>query len=197
MLVGGGHTAEWWLALLARPEDAERSPDGRASVATGEPRERLERLFVALERKLTNVVYRWLWDREEVRDVVQEAFLRLWRRRDEVDWKRAEPLVYRIALNLASNRRRARRIWRLVKLEDWFPAPSTPEVGLAAAQEDALVRRAIDALPERHRRVLALTTFTDLTHDEIGEILGIPAGTVASRRNTAVALLKKRLGGAR
>jgi RNA polymerase sigma-70 factor (ECF subfamily) len=158
-----------------------------------EAREQLEGLFVRLERRLTNVVYRWLWDREEVRDVVQDAFLRLWRARDRVDWTRAEPLVYRIALNLARNRRRRRKLWRWVGL-DRTPDLSTaggPQVSLEEAEEDLRVRRAIDALPEGQRQVLVLCTFAEMSYDQIGELLGISAGTVASRRNTAIAKVKQ------
>ena len=53
-------------------------------------------------------MYRWLWNREEVRDVIQDAFARLWQMRDRVEWDRADPLIYRIALNLAAKRRRGR-----------------------------------------------------------------------------------------
>jgi hypothetical protein len=41
--------------------------------------EEIEELYRALEKPMYNVVYRWLWDPEEARDVVQETFLRLWR----------------------------------------------------------------------------------------------------------------------
>ncbi|HEV7557374.1 MAG TPA: sigma-70 family RNA polymerase sigma factor [Kofleriaceae bacterium] len=149
-------------------------------------RRRVEELFVRLEVRLTNVVYRWLWNREEVRDVVQEAFVRLWQMRERVDWERAEPLVYRIALNLASKRRRWSRVWQFVALTDREPE-TEPDADLA---RDESVRRAIDALPERQRRVLVMTMHSEMTYDEIGETLGISAGTVASRRNSAIHKLR-------
>ena len=60
--------------------------------------------YHTLEKPLYNTVYRWLWDAAESQDVVQEAFLRCWQRRDRIDPDGFKPLVFRIALNLASNR---------------------------------------------------------------------------------------------
>ena len=158
---------------------------------------RVEELYLRLERKLTSVVYRWLWNREETRDVIQEAFVRLWQMRDRVDWNRAEPLIYRIALNVASKRRRSRRIWQLVTLSELRTEGPADGATASAQRDDAAreqrVRRAIDALPERHRRVLVMTMHAEMTYGEIGEVLGISPGTVGSRRNTAIQRLRAML----
>jgi DNA-directed RNA polymerase specialized sigma24 family protein len=42
--------------------------------------------------------------------------------------------------------------------------------------------------------VILLTEYSELTHQEIGSTLGIPPGTVGSRRNTAIAQLTEQLG---
>lgn len=183
-----------WLAMTAPAgrDDTRAEPGAPPRIAADQ--QRVEALYLRLERKLTNVVYRWLWNRDEVRDILQEAFVRLWQMRDRVDWQRAEPLVYRIALNLAARRRRSRRLWQFVALGQAPAGASTDaaealEADAGAAREQA-VRRAIDALPERHRRVLVLALHADMTYGEIGDVLGISAGTVGSRRNTAIRLLR-------
>jgi RNA polymerase sigma-70 factor, ECF subfamily len=175
-----------WI-LTSRLDDEAR-PGVRAPAGDADT-ELVEALYARLEGRLTNVVYRWLWDREEVRDVLQETFVRLWQMRDRVDWDRAEPLVYRIALNLAAKRRRSRRIWRWVALDTAAePTAGAPD---DTAEREAIVRAAIDDLPERHRRVLVLTIHAGLGYDEIAGVLGISPGTVASRRHTAVAKLRE------
>src|SRR5689334_22917434 len=150
-------------------------PAGRDRPARAEPavarvaddQRRVEELYLRLERKLTSVVYRWLWNREETRDVIQEAFVRLWQMRDRVEWSRAEPLIYRIALNLASRRRRSRRIWQFVTLSEARtdgPAGEAAPVSDDDRAREQAVRRAIDALPERHRRVLVMTMHAEMTY---------------------------------
>jgi len=157
----------------------------------------LERLYVELEKPLYNVVYRWVWNREEARDVVQEAFIRLWRMRERVESETAKPLVYKIALNLASNRRRTRKLWRWVSLEAiWRRSASTadPEESASAGERRAAVRRAIGALPERYRKVVALCELAGMTYGDAAAVLDIPPGTVASRKHTALKLLQRELG---
>lgn len=157
----------------------------------------LERLYVELEKPLYNVVFRWVWNPEEARDVVQEAFVRLWHMRDRVRTETARPLLYKIALNLASNRRRARKLWRWVSLEAVWgkPNPSPdPRESASLRERRAAVRLAIEALPGRYRKVVALCELGGLSYSEAATVLGIPPGTVASRKHAAARLLEERLG---
>jgi RNA polymerase sigma-70 factor (ECF subfamily) len=149
-----------------------------------------------MEAPLTNVLYRVLWDREEVRDVIQETFVKLWRRHDTLDWDRASSLAYKVALDLASNRRRARSLWRWVTLDalrSRGELARDAHAQLEDAQEDARVRRAIDALPEAHRRVLMMCTHSGMDYAAIASTLGIAPGTVASRRHDAIARIQRSL----
>jgi RNA polymerase sigma-70 factor (ECF subfamily) len=163
----------------------------------GLDRPTLERLYVKLEKPMFNVVYRWLWSAGEAQDVVQEAFLKVWSVRDAVDPATVEPLLYRTALNLASNRRRSWRLWRWVGL-DAAGAEASPEAtteeALAGAETRRRVRAAIEALPERLRQVILLSEYSELSHQQIGAALGIPPGTVGSRRHAALAALSRELG---
>jgi RNA polymerase sigma-70 factor (ECF subfamily) len=140
------------------------------------------------------VVYRWLWDATEAADVVQDAFVRLWAMRDRVQPATVEPLVYRIALNQAANRRRRRRLWRWVGLEPApDPRPSATD-HLEGAELDGALRAAVDALPEKLRRVVMLCELSGMSYQQVADVLGVPVGTVGSRRNAALARLRAVLG---
>jgi RNA polymerase sigma-70 factor (ECF subfamily) len=158
----------------------------------------LERLYVRLEKPMFNVVYRWVWNPDEAEDIVQDAFVRVWRARERVDVTTVEALLYRTALNLASNHRRARRVRGWLGLDDVEEVasrrPST-EQALDAEQTRARVRAAVEALPEKLRRVVVLSEYAELSYAEISAILGVPTGTVGSRRNTALRQLGEALGG--
>jgi RNA polymerase sigma-70 factor (ECF subfamily) len=154
----------------------------------------MEALYLAHERGLYNVAYRYVWNRDEARDVVHDAFVRMWRKRERIDWERAAGLAYRTVIGLASNRRRALRVRRAFGLQ-----PANDGTGaaadelLAATHLDAAVRHCIDELPERLRSALVLCTFTDLDYSAIGAVLGIAAGTVGSRRTEAIARIRAKL----
>ncbi len=157
----------------------------------------IERLYARLEAPLYNLAYRWLWNPEDAHDVVQEAFVRLWQMRQRVDMARVEPLVYRIAINLASNRRRRKRLWRWVSLEALRErAAGQPDAAvlLSDKQDRAALQAAIEALPEDKRRALLLCEFSAMSYAEVAEVLNIPPGTVASRRHHALKALRLSLG---
>ena len=136
---------------------------------------------------------------DEARDVVHDAFVRLWAKRESIEWDRAPALAYKVVLGLASNRRRGLRVraW-FGGREDESGVPAreaTADHALDAARLDREVRDAIDALPERLRSVLVMTMFSDLDHAQIAEILGVAVGTIGSRRNEAIARIRARLPG--
>jgi len=158
--------------------------------------EDLERLYARLEKPLCNVVFRWVWNMDDAQDVVQDAFVRLWRMRARVDLDTVEPLIYKIALNLAASRRRASKIWRWVSLEflrDPASDSRPADESLAARDECARLRAEVEALPEDLRRVIVLCEFSELRYDQVAALLAIPPGTVGSRRHRALRRLKQEL----
>jgi RNA polymerase sigma-70 factor (ECF subfamily) len=164
-------------------------------VGSGEQAQRtaLERLYVAHERGLYNAAYRYVWNADEARDVVHDAFVRLWRKRDAIDWDRAAGLAYTIVLGLARNRRRALAIRHAVGLGRDEVDARSPVQELEAARRDAATRRSIDELPERLRSVLVMCLYSELDYAEIAAVLDIAPGTVGSRRNEAIARIRARL----
>jgi RNA polymerase sigma-70 factor (ECF subfamily) len=147
-------------------------------------------VYRRLEKPLYNVVYRVIWDAAESQDVVQETFLRCWRHREDIRAEGFKALLFRTALNLASNRRRRARIWRMVGIAT---IDNVPDEGAAHAPIGASLRAALDSLPEALRNVLLLTELAGMTYPEVAAALGIAEGTVGSRRTRALALLRERL----
>jgi RNA polymerase sigma-70 factor (ECF subfamily) len=78
-----------------------------------------------LERPLYNVLYRLLWQREDCQDLIQDAFVRVWERRDKVDDATIDALIWTTALNLARNRLRWKRLWRHRPPVGDMPAPES------------------------------------------------------------------------
>ena len=157
--------------------------------------ETYEKLYLEMEKPLFNVVYRWVWSDQEARDLVQEAFVKLWERRDRLQPESARAYVYRTALNLAANRLRFQKLRGLVGVDalTGLLSRSHGETALLSDERERAVRKAVLALPERHRRVLLLCRFAEMSHAEVGKLLGIPEGTVASRDHKARALLRREL----
>ena len=151
-----------------------------------------EEAFVAchrrIERPLHNILYRLLWHGQDCQDLMQEAFLRVWKRRDAVDPDRVDALVYATAMNLARNRLRWRSLWRWEDI-DTIEAPAGAVPDMAA--EQANLRQALARLSVEMRQVLLLAEISGFGTAEIARILRIPPGTVASRKHHALRRLRE------
>jgi RNA polymerase sigma-70 factor (ECF subfamily) len=147
-------------------------------------------VYRRLEKPLYNVVYRVIWDAAESQDLVQETFLRCWRRKDDIHAEGFKALLFRTALNLASNRRRKVRIWRMVGVA---ALDNVADESLSSDSFSKPVRKALESLPTILRDVLLLTELAGMTYPEVGAALDIAEGTVGSRRTRALALLRERL----
>ncbi|HWU77358.1 MAG TPA: sigma-70 family RNA polymerase sigma factor [Rhodanobacter sp.] len=146
-----------------------------------------------LERPLYNVLYRQLWQAEDCQDVIHDAYVRLWERRDKVDEATLDALVWTTALNLAKNRLR----WRVLRRHDQLDEASLQLAGVDRPQDFLATRQlhhALRKLPRSWQQVLLLSEFSGLRGNEIAAVLGIPAGTVASRKHLAMARLKTLMG---
>ena len=149
----------------------------------------LERLYLKQEKLLFNIAIRWTWNAAEAQELVQEAYLRLWTRRLRINPETASSYVYRIVLNLCQKHARRRERWRRVR--SLFGANAVSPAGPEVEWQNDQLRSAIEELSENQRKVLLLTEYSDLKQREIAELLDIPIGTVASRRNLAIQRLKE------
>lgn len=156
-------------------------------------RQALEAAYVRLERPLYNYLYRWFWHPETCRDLIHDAFERIWRKRQGVEEARIEALVWTTVINLGRNRYRRRKIL------DWVPLPPAliggvqPDAEAELDERDQRLQRALDALPDRSREVLLMEIFAGVPRDRLASMLGIPAGTLASRKHAAIHRLKELL----
>ncbi len=147
----------------------------------------LARLISRHGRSLAAIATRYLGNRDEADDVVQEVFLRVWSHADRFDPARARPTtwIYAIAVRLCIDRLRKLRVRRFFGLGSGLDpseaiddtAPGT-ETSLAARQDLQLTRTAIAALPDRQRMAILLCAVAGLDTARIAETLDISAGAV-------------------
>ena len=71
-------------------------------------------------------------------------------------------------------------------------APASEDV-VMTTQFEAAVAQALDALPDKHRAVIALVDIDGLTYQQAADALGVPRGTVMSRLHRARARIRAAL----
>lgn len=131
-------------------------------------------------------------------DLVQEAFLRIMRHPEPQQLRDPRAYLFTAAANLALDHGRHDRVARPADeseavLRDLADAAPDPERAAAARQELALVRAAIDSLPERTRVVFEMSRFGGLSQPEIARALGVSTTLVWRMIHEAYAHLRDAL----
>ena len=169
-----------------------------AGLGSGEPA--AATAFVSrFERRVFGLTLSILRDRAAAEEAAQDAFVRAWRHASAYDPRRGSVpgWLLTIARNVSINMLPSRRV-----------DPIDPEV-LAALQDAASgghdgqgqqtpvsepLREAVRRLPDEQRRALVLAVFYGFTAREIGELDGLPVGTVKTRLRIALMKLRSELG---
>ncbi len=148
-----------------------------------------------------SLAYRMTGKRSTAEDVVQEAFLSLWRSGARYDRTRGSVRTWTLGIvhnraidalrrGIVHDRRRASD----EGLEERFEAPENTEVEVARRDESREIRDAMSGLPREQSRVIELAYFGGFTHTEIASMLGAPIGTIKGRMRLGLAKMRLSLG---
>ena len=174
----------------------------------------LDRLVRDHSQRIFGAILRLVRDADEAASLVQETFLQALRSLDAFRGQaKVSTWLYGIAMNVTRAHLRRKIQHRRVLSEqeiDWLQPEFTwrgthaerytdwdPEVMIEKQERAALLRKAIDRLPERYRVVLVMRDLEELSTTEVAEALSISEGNVRVRlhraRNTVRALLASHL----
>ncbi len=182
--------------------DAERAGDpgnidALVRAARDGDRDAFMTIVAMYQRKVFMLAYSVLRDREDALDIVQETFLRFYRKADLYkEGNSFQGWLLRIAKNLCvdhyrKNTRRRRELESPKSLDELHVAASPdPTVSGAGEMRDATVR-CIDRLAGRQRLVFVLRHVDELQFNEISEAMNISLGTAKSLHFKAVRNLRK------
>ncbi|MFE2929953.1 SigE family RNA polymerase sigma factor [Streptomyces sp. NPDC059278] len=151
--------------------------------------EEFEEFYALTAARLTGQLFVMLGDQHEAQDVVQEAFVKGWSRRRQLDrdgqpeaWIRT--VAWRLAVSRWRGRRRAADAWQRSGAPPHTEAPGPETVALVGALRE---------LPAKQRRTLALHYVCDLTVEQIAAETGLAASTVKTHLARGRATLSHRL----
>ena len=150
-----------------------------------------------------SLAYRIVGNRSAAEDVVQEAFLSIWRSRLRYEPERGSVRTWVLGIvhhrtidSLRRNLVHERRRTSTEGIEERHEAPERTDVEAARREEARTVRAALDSLPVEQERVIELAYFGGFTHSEIAEMLDMPIGTVKGRMRLGLDKLRRELAGA-
>ena len=144
------------------------------------------------------VAYGFVGNREDARDLSQDAFIRAYQARERFDSDRPfYPWFYRILKNLCLNHMKRSSHGHESLYQEGQPAKErftaalpTPLESLEESERRYMLKMAIARLSFEHREVILLKNFKGCSYAEIAGLLEIPVGTVMSRLYYARKMLK-------
>ncbi len=159
-----------------------------------------EELVRRHERKIYKLAYRMMGNKEDANDILQETFLRAFRKLSSFEGKsKFSTWLYRIAVNLCLMRKRKEKKMKTVSLDvpvltaggdeikrelrdDWS---ENPLATLENEEVREILSKAIDLLPEEYRTVLILRGVNGFSNEEVAKMLEISLPAVKSRLHRA------------
>ncbi len=179
----------------------DRSRDqGLVDLAKAGDTAAFQKLVIAHQGRLFSVAFGMLRDRDEAMDVVQDAFIKVHRKLGDFEGNAAfSTWLYRIAVNLCIDRKRAEARRKKTDLDDaaarnldddplYAEAEFAPRLSgsnpLRNSTDKELGKQidsALARLTDDHRAIVLLREVEGMSYEEISDALGIPKGTVMSR----------------
>ena len=164
-------------------------------VAQNRDRQAFAQLFDHFAPRLKSFMMRKNTSAELAEDLVQEAMISVWTKAALYESSKGSVTtwVFTIARNLRIDRIRRDVHMPTTELGDYDEPSEAPEGEelLGRKQEDGLVARALQSIPDDQRQILVLSFVEEMPQSEIAEKLSIPLGTVKSRMRLAYGHLRR------
>jgi RNA polymerase sigma-70 factor (ECF subfamily) len=176
---------------MSRPSDGELSVEAAETarlvqLTLGGDSAAFEQIILRHEHRIMAMAARLLGAREDAKDVAQEVFLRAFKYLHRLDvQKPVEPWLMRITVNVCRDaaRLRQRRLATFVDVDepDRIDESPDPYAGLARKQEQLILQKALETLPEKERLAIVLRDVEGLSTAEVASILQSSETTVRSQ----------------
>jgi RNA polymerase sigma-70 factor (ECF subfamily) len=179
----------WPVAAAGRRSD----PNLLADIATGD-RLAMRTLFARHSVRTYRFVQRIVDDPHRAEDIVSEVFLDIWRQAGHFKGRsKVSTWILAIARFKALTALRQRRYAELDDglIEAIADGADDPELALQRKDDCARLRICLTQLPPKHREVIDLVYYQEMSVEEAADILGVPPNTVKTRMFYA----RKRLAG--
>ena len=181
------------------------SEDLMARIAKGN-QDAFEILVNRHQTSILNLIYRFVGDRTQAKDLAQEVFIRVWQAAKTYKPEaKFTTWLYRITANLCLNElksSRRRKLFQFLQFgkdqentieEVLVDASPSPEDLLLSREQSRQISDALQSLPDNQRLALILKRYDDLSYQEIAKVIGCSVSAVESLLVRAKRSLQEKL----
>ncbi|UJH67370.1 RNA polymerase sigma factor [Allomuricauda sp. SCSIO 65647] len=149
-------------------------------------------LFDLNSESLRNYLYYQCGDLQQAEDLVQDAFIKLWKNCKKILFEKARGFLFKVAKNAFYNQVDHQKVMlKYAKRPQKNSNTETPEFQLEEKEFLERLQNAIANLPEGQREVFLLNRMDQMTYKEIAEFLGVSQKAVEKRMHKALVKLRK------
>lgn len=192
---GPNRTYETDRRRLSQLEDSALVHEARGGNLHG-----FDELVDRYRDKALRLVTSTLGSREDVEDIVQEVFIKVYRSLDRFRGEASfSTYLYTVTVNRCRDELRKSRIRKFFSFEDWFAADEGTDLSetngqtLERDERVEAVRRAMSRLPAQTSMLLHLREIEELSYKELAEVFDVEIGTIKSRLARARDRLREEL----
>ncbi len=154
-----------------------------------------EHIFDQYFEPIKSFVYYKVGDVAISEDLVQETFIKLWERKEEINKETVKSLLYTISSNLAKNHIKHQNVvFKFANKQKIQSHSESPQQILEEAEFKQKLQSAIGSLSEAHRTTFLMNRIEQITYVDIASRLDISVKTVEKRISIAIKHLHKELG---
>jgi RNA polymerase sigma-70 factor, ECF subfamily len=151
-----------------------------------------EMLFNQYYKPLVNYSFTLLKDTGEAEDIVQQVYINVWQKRDELDIHTSpRAFLYKSVYNASLNRIKQNNVRNAYAADAKVTAPIADEADTVVAKElKQKIDFAIEQLPEQCGKIFKMSRYGNLKYQEIANELGISVKTVENQMGKALKTLR-------
>ncbi len=148
-----------------------------------------KRVYLKHSKDLFSFLYYKFGKNDNLDDVVQETFIKLWHKCSDVSIEKVKPFIFKVAQNLFIDYLRKKKNKVNVELTDMFLNDENTEHDLN--EFDKIVDSIINNMPENYKIVFLLNRLENKKYVEIAEMLNLSVKAIEKRMHNALVYLKE------
>lgn len=151
-------------------------------------------LFAQYYTPIKNFLYYKCGDIDLSEDLTQDAFIKLWEKREDVQQETVKSYLYTIANNMLLNKiRHDKVVMSFAERQKTHQEEESPEFSMEEKEFKAELENVIGAMPEKQREVFLMNRMEDLTYKEIAERLELSVKAVEKRMHGALGHIREHI----
>ena len=163
----------------------------------GFSKEDLKQVYEEHFTSIRNFLYYKAGDMELAEDLVQEVFIKLWEKREDIRSETVKSLLFTMANNMLINHFNHLKVVRNHEgdtIRECRKEMNTPQFQMEEQEFGEKLNRILAKLPEGSREVFLMNRIEKIKYDEIAERLGISVKAVEKRMSKALSILREEIG---